>query len=259
MVQVSGNVSRDETGNLSPMKKSKEKRVDEFEEHARRFLEAQGHAVTFEPDGNVPPDFLVDGSVAVEVRRLNRNRRLENGSLEGLEQARNRIYGRTRKVCESLGVGSGDRFYVRPCIVRPTPDLGVFARELRALLLEVRKAVPVDLMTATLQESGVEIRIKPRQAPHPNQFVPEGYRDPGGAFFGHALVENLRFCIEEKTAKVAGHRHKYPEWWLVLVDCVALAFDDDDYARFQAETQIEHGWDRVLLISPKEPKLLAEW
>ncbi len=241
-------------------KKKASGRRDKFEMHAMRYLVGQGHFVIHERDGNVPPDLLVDGTIAVEVRRLNISHRLENGKLEGRERAFNKIVGRTAKVCKSLGNGdAGVQWYVRPRIVRPTPDLNLFGKELRAFLLEVRKTAPAGVITVTLQKSGVEIRIKPRTKWHGDQFVLGGARDPGGIFYGSALDENLRFCIEQKTGKVTPFRSTYPQWWLVLVDCVALAFDDDDYARFQAETQIEHGWDRVLLISPKELKLLAEW
>ena len=43
--------------------------------------------VVYEPDGNVPPDFAIDGSIAVEVRRLNQNYEEPDGA-EGLEELR---------------------------------------------------------------------------------------------------------------------------------------------------------------------------
>ena len=44
--------------------------------------------VHYELDGNVPPDFLVDGRIAVEVRRLNQNHDGGSGSgPRGLEEA----------------------------------------------------------------------------------------------------------------------------------------------------------------------------
>src|SRR2546426_401166 len=41
--------------------------------------------VVYEPDGNVPPDFLVNGRIAVEVRRLNENVETDEGH-RGLEE-----------------------------------------------------------------------------------------------------------------------------------------------------------------------------
>jgi len=41
--------------------------------------------VVFEPRGNVTPDFLVDGRIAVEVRRLNQSY-VHQGELRGIEE-----------------------------------------------------------------------------------------------------------------------------------------------------------------------------
>ena len=39
-------------------------------------LSHQGYEnILFEPDGNLPPDILVDNKIAIEVRRLNQNQK----------------------------------------------------------------------------------------------------------------------------------------------------------------------------------------
>jgi hypothetical protein len=44
------------------------------EKVAKTYLEKLGLGeVLFEPNGNVPPDFLINGRIAVEVRRLNQH------------------------------------------------------------------------------------------------------------------------------------------------------------------------------------------
>ena len=56
-------LSRDPLGGL-------EDKMDRSEQVAMKHLLFCGFStVVYEPDGNVPPDFLVDGSIAVEVRR----------------------------------------------------------------------------------------------------------------------------------------------------------------------------------------------
>lgn len=54
---------------------------------------------------------------------------------------------------------------------------------------------------------------------HQSFFIFGGYgdHDSGGWVLAETL-KNLRICIEEKTRKVARVRHKYPEWWLMLID-----------------------------------------
>jgi hypothetical protein len=44
------------------------------EKIAQNYLVSLGFKdIVFEPDGNIPPDFAVEGKIAVEVRRLNQN------------------------------------------------------------------------------------------------------------------------------------------------------------------------------------------
>jgi hypothetical protein len=44
--------------------------VDAAEKHVAEFLRRRGHSFSHEPDGNIPPDFVVDDRIAVEVERL---------------------------------------------------------------------------------------------------------------------------------------------------------------------------------------------
>lgn len=50
---------------------------------AKKYLQTLPHTkLEYEPLGNVTPDFLIDGKIAVEIRRLNRNYKSESdGSL----------------------------------------------------------------------------------------------------------------------------------------------------------------------------------
>ena len=50
------------------------KPMDAGEKCVDNDLKGKGHvSVVDEPDGNTPPDFLVDGHIVVEVRRLNQH------------------------------------------------------------------------------------------------------------------------------------------------------------------------------------------
>jgi len=60
--------------------------MNDSEKSVYEYLVGQGFGtVVYEPDGKVPPDFLVDGRIAVEVRRLNQNEKTATGS-RGLEE-----------------------------------------------------------------------------------------------------------------------------------------------------------------------------
>ena len=48
--------------------------MDHTEEIANKHLLARfpgENRINYEPDGNIPPDFLIDNNIAIEVRRLN--------------------------------------------------------------------------------------------------------------------------------------------------------------------------------------------
>lgn len=75
--------------------------MDSSEAAIQRLLAHMGFTdITYEPDGNIPPDFVVNGQIAVEVRRLNQN--FDDGlGTRGLEEvtaplAKNDSFGRVR-------------------------------------------------------------------------------------------------------------------------------------------------------------------
>src|SRR5689334_14040697 len=90
--------------------------------------------VVYEPDGNVPPDFLVDGRIAVEVRRLNQNESTNSG-FRGLEEVAIPLQMRIRKLLASLGPAkTGVTWYVHYTFQRPLPAWNVLRGELRSRL-----------------------------------------------------------------------------------------------------------------------------
>ena len=78
--------------------------MDQSEGHVRDYLEYLGLGrVVYQPDGNVPPDFLVGGRIAVEVRRLNENELTESGGFRGLETDRISTGRKFHALLRSLG------------------------------------------------------------------------------------------------------------------------------------------------------------
>ncbi len=65
-------------------------------------------SVRYEPDGNVPPDFLVDGRVAVEARRLNEHEEV-NGIPRGLEVTAKPLHRAMVKALRASGPPDGHR------------------------------------------------------------------------------------------------------------------------------------------------------
>lgn len=89
------------------------------EKLAEQYLKSKGFICKYEPDGNIPPDFLIDNTIAIEVRRLNQNSK--NGeNIEGLEdlqfRLRNKVKGLLSKIKSKKSTRSFlvSYFYMRP-------------------------------------------------------------------------------------------------------------------------------------------------
>src|ERR1035437_2800358 len=206
--------------------------MDKTEGVANDYLVHLGRfeSIVYEPDGNIPPDFLLNGRIAVEVRRLNQNERTESG-LRGLEGTAIKLRMRIGRLLASLGPAkSGASWYVYCRFSRPVPAWDVLRPALRQRLLAFRDHTESDDRPIAITiPHGVELKLFRASTTHPTSFVPGGCSDDdsGGSVF-EETQKNARLCIEEKTLKIARVRAKYPEWWLILVDRIGYGVDDCD-------------------------------
>jgi len=216
--------------------------------------------ITYEPDGNNPPDFLVDDRIAVEVRRLNQNE-LTGSGFRGLEEIRIPTAQRIRELLVSLGSSkSGTSWFVAYRLRRPIPPWSQVEADLRRRLEVFRDDESRQAPCRITVADGLEIDIFLKAGdPHPTFFVYGGGsdRDTGGFSFVETQ-KNLRLCIAEKTRKIARVRHKYPEWWLVLVDLVGYGVDECDRELYSEHLEIDHDFGKVILLSPLDPRRAFE-
>jgi len=231
-------------------------RPDVAEDAAFRHLRATcASSVLYEPDGNVPPDFLVDGRVAVEVRRLNRN---EVGSYRpvGLELSRIPFVHRFQNLLASAGGSGHAAWWVGLEFRRPIPPW----ETLTPALGQVLEGFVADSSPRSMRRAigpNVTVEILPRPTPARRAFALGWVTDEDAGEWGIAEVErNLRLCIGEKTAKVARYRSRYPEWWLLLVD-VAFGLDQRVRTRIRG-VPIGPGWDRVIILDAAVPASTTE-
>ena len=97
--------------------------MDHSERIVSEYLSYRGFRdVVYEPDGNVPPDFLLNGCVAVEVRRLNQNEETPDGP-RGLEEAAIPLQAKVSRLLGTLGSSDeGESWYVVYSFRRPVPS-----------------------------------------------------------------------------------------------------------------------------------------
>ena len=100
---------------------------------------------------------------------------------------------------------------------------------------------------------GFDLVLRPTGRLHDTFFVPGVSTDlQAGGWMINEVVENLKFCIAEKTRKIAAVRHKYPEWWLVMPDFIDWGVDDFDQQAVREQITILHPFDRVILLDPRD-------
>jgi hypothetical protein len=232
--------------------------MDRSESLVRDHLQYRGFGqIVYQPDGNIPPDFLVDGRIAVEVRRLNENEVTESGELRGLETIRISTERKLYKLLRSLGPStSGSSWFVGLNLKRPVPRWKHIEPELREQLERFRDNQSCQKLCAINVAEGLEIKIFHKASrPHRTCFVYGASSDSDtGGFVLNNTERNLRLCVEEKMRKIAPVRHKYPEWWLVFVDHIGFGVDDRDQELFRKYLGIEHDLNRVILLSPHDAR-----
>lgn len=213
---------------------------------AKLYLHSLGISkIVHEPDGNVTPDFVVDGRIAVEVRRLNQHKITTQGKPIALENLQFALARSTREVLRSLGPSKNGRSWlVHYKFSRDLQPLPQLKSEIRKALADFREIQPK--RTELRISDHFKVVLMPASRPYPYRFVPGGFsdRDTTG-WTSHQLQTNIQICIQEKTAKIAKVRARYPEWWLILIDQIGFGERES--------VNIRHDWNKVIVINPLNP------
>jgi hypothetical protein len=231
--------------------------MDDSEKLVEAYLISAGFTdVRHEPCKNSTPDFLIDGRIAVEVRRLNQNFDDKSGKgLRGLEETDIPLSRSFEKYLTELGPApaSGRSWFVFYAFSRPDPAWKDLKRQLDGLLKPFMASDNPQPFEARLNANfKIEISLSP--SPSATFFVLIGGDDEqSGGWTMTEIDANLKHCIIEKTAKIANHRAKYPEWWLILPDHIGHGL-----GQFRQKQFLEHGtvqpggFDRIILLDPQD-------
>ena len=215
-------------------------------------LVGQGYTkIDYEPDGNVPPDILLNDEIAIEVRRLNQNQ-VSGNEFKGLEQDEYAIHGLLKKVMEDVSDKTFDKSaFVGYFFGRPLPEKKE-VKKIVSQILESHKPIinqPKEYEVA----DNFKIRIIPSTQKLQNQYQygMSGDNDSGGFVVG-LIYDNLKLIVAEKEGKVKNYKSRYPEWWLAVVDTIGYGLTDLDAEQFYDLPKITSQFDRILLVSPLE-------
>lgn len=236
--------------------------MDESEKLVEKYLIALGRgAVVFEPDGNIPPDFSLDGSIGIEVRRLNQNYERPDGSTEGLEELAIPLWQRLQKALPKLGPSiDGESWFVCMDFRRPVGQWKPLQAKIEQALLAFMRSTPRTATTIKIAQN-FELDLICAEKDQGSFFLlgASSDDDSGGWVMGE-VEKNLRLCILEKGRKIAPYRGNYSEWWLVLSDHIDFGMDVKDREVFRAEVMpsIQHTFDKIILIDPRDHSRVFE-
>jgi hypothetical protein len=221
------------------------------EQITEQFLHQRGHLSVYEPCGrDTPLDFLVDGRIAVEVRRLNQNFVSADGQREGLEQQWfSIIWTRIPEFLASFHAPISDEsWFLSIRFRRPVENWHSLRTTLHQKLTDFINQQARSACEITLSPN-FRISLDPAGHGFPTFFVLASIVDMDkGGWVVAEMLKNINLCISEKTRKI--NRLKYAEWWLILVDFTGLGFNDDDYRSLREATSFGYSFDRILMIKP---------
>ena len=209
--------------------------------------------IVYEPDGNIPPDFLVDGCIAIEARRLNKHHFSAEGA-KGLEELAIPFWRKVKGLLASLGPPiKGESWFVDFTFSRPVEPWKTLKPALRsALQAFIASSTQEREVIATAQ--GFELAVFGRTSkPHRTMFILAGCSDKeSGGWLLADMGTNIQHCASEKSRKIANVQSKYPQWWLALVDHIGYGLDNFDREMFRDQVSIEHSWDKIIIIDPRD-------
>lgn len=235
------------------------------EEIANKYLEQQGlGSPVFEPDGNIPPDFTLSRQIAIEVRRLNRT--LSANSITLNEES---IYIPFRQMLKDVlsvfdSQYNGKSYWVGIEYISPfSPSIST-RKQLRHKLKIFLDSQDIKLpCTLTINDNDdVSLTIF-------SLIIFESKKPITGCTFKligsmnydivvpitQLYIDNLQQCITEKSDKIKPHKHKYPEWQLLLVDSMSWSLGIEEVEKIKASITDLGLFDSLIVIS-YEAKLL---
>ena len=221
------------------------------EQIALDYLHIISRDVVYEPDGKIPPDFKLNHIIAVEVRRLNKNifgRKFP----KGLEQDQHSLVdGLSAIIREFDSPIPADNYRIKLRISRPTPKINklksVAKKELGSFLKN-KPEMPFEIKLS----DNVSIILSKDNRKSPKVFHIAVISDQGHCgWTAPDYVENINFCISEKTIRIQKYKFKYPEWWLVLVDFLAGGIGEPERTFVIQHINKGSDWKKIIIIHPE--------
>ena len=245
-------------------------KTNEDECRAKRWLEVQGHTDICRPRA-APPDFVVEGCYAVEVRRLNWMTD-RDGESKGIEDSEKPLERLVKKVlahsCKSAGAFTVFVDCTYP-LDRALPKTKVVESQVRDAVMTFQEDMQRDLKSERSPRRwmirlacGIELRFSPwNEVPGGDELVDVDVATASRGWVVADATANIARSIQEKTRKVVKRDrvNDFKAWWLVLVDHIhAVPLREADLNKVRGALPPRDLWSRIIVVSPENPEWFFE-
>ncbi len=220
------------------------------ETRAKKYLQSLDfEQVEYEPLGNVTPDFLLDNTIAVEVRRLNRNH--INGENElSIENFEIPLIKKIKKIISNFKyIPYNNSAYISIAISKPLE-----IEHKRRIIKKIKKIFKRHTRHISEKRTYkiadfLEITFTPTDKKK-TQYI---FNDCNENFFWivDELHKNIQLVIDEKNQKIDKNFGLYHEWWLILVDSIIYGLDDEDFKALKNISLDKKRFSKVIILSAK--------
>ena len=249
---------------------------------AKEWLIQQGHTVRRLCDD--PPDYVVDGQHAVEVRRLNQTIEVA-GQFKGEEQSRITLKKAVEKVLGRFGPSSEGQCWIVDCeydFSKPLPKTGIVREEVRKALQPLSRPCSDDIIEQHRSEyldydkhadeldhlnhphlclpCGICLALVAIDALEStaSKFVLQNVSGREGIGIAHELINVIPTYIAEKSHKIRKKNkiNNYEDWWLLLIDHICHVpisiLGESELKAIRESIQDRDFWSRIVIISSKK-------
>jgi hypothetical protein len=220
------------------------------EKIAFEYIKTMGFTdIVYEPNGNIPPDFLLNKHVAIEVRRLNQHY-IKDGNPEAIEKLFFRLVPKLMNLLKQIKVKDFDHSVA--VSIRFNRPLSLDQRLIKgiSLLLNQNAGKIHDPINYQIHEN-LLLKFFPIQKKYDDYYVfgSSSDFDSGGLVVG-LMHDAIKIAITEKQNKIEKEFDKFSEWWLILIDNIGYHLNYIDIQQLKEMPKLKHYFKKIIIVSP---------
>jgi hypothetical protein len=232
------------------------------EEIVNKYLQTNvGGEIVHEPDGKNPPDFSIDSSIAIEVRRLNAHYFLSQ-KIKSIEAMDIPVRKKFNRIIKNLPIEyQGKSYFVGFCLNHPIKSFDTETiKGMKKILENYLSTSDADTHINFRVNSKITLNIDPADPKTGKPLFPGGMINHSeGGFIIPIYFENINHCIDEKNKKIDNYKQKYNEWWLILVDHLCNDLEASDIEQIKNNIGDLGNFCKLIIITKDNFELLTQY